>query len=92
MNTRSGYVIDDTADLQSTRHLTQATSCRTTWQMPFLSSVTEPSTAPLSQVRRAFAYHDTPTGTPSVGGSRLSTISDIVAAAIVLSTLQRGNY
>jgi len=36
MNTRSGYVIDDTADLQSTRHLTQATSCRTIREMPFL--------------------------------------------------------
>jgi len=42
------------------------------WQMPFLSSVTEPSTAPLSQVRRVFAYHDTRNNTPSVGGSRLS--------------------
>ncbi len=42
MNTRSGYVIDDTADLQSTRHLTQATSCRTIYEMPFVWWKTEP--------------------------------------------------
>ncbi len=42
INTRSGYVIDDTADLQSTRHLTQATSCRTIYEMPFAWWKTEP--------------------------------------------------
>jgi len=42
MNTRSGYVIDDTADLQSTRHLTQATSCRTIYEMPFEMVQIEP--------------------------------------------------
>jgi len=35
-------------------------------------SVTAPSTAPLSQVRRAFARYDTPRNTQSTGGSRLS--------------------
>jgi len=39
--------------------------------MPFLSSVMKPSTAPLSQVRRAFARYDTRRNTPSGGGSRL---------------------
>ena len=42
MNTRSGYVIDDTADLQSTRHLTQATSCRTICEMPFVVAEFDP--------------------------------------------------
>jgi len=40
--------------------------------MPFLSSVTESSTAPLSQVRRAFAIYDTPRHPQLDGGSRLN--------------------
>jgi len=39
--------------------------------MPFLSSVMKPSTAPLSQVRKAFARYDTRRNTPPDGGSRL---------------------
>ena len=33
-NTHPGYVINVTADLQSTRHSTHATSCRTTCEVP----------------------------------------------------------
>ncbi len=39
--------------------------------MPFLSSVMKPSTAPLSQLRRALSRYDTRRNTPSDGGSRL---------------------
>ncbi len=33
MNTDPGYVIGNTADLLSTRHLTHATSCRTIYEV-----------------------------------------------------------
>ena len=58
MNTRSGYVIDDTADLQSTRHLTQATSCRTIYRMPFVALKSVPRQDRLSSTTEAFRLYD----------------------------------
>jgi len=71
MNTRSGYVIDDTADLQSTRHLTQATSCRTIYRMPFVRAEIGTSTRPILQHHRGIPALRPATHTSLRGGSGL---------------------
>ena len=89
MNTRSGYVIDDTADLQSTRHLTQATSCRTIYEMPFFRLAIrtfDKSYLPSSERHSRFPaliYL-----TPPVGGSRLRGSS--VRWSLVLPNREAG--
>ncbi len=53
-----GYVIDNTADLQPTRHLPHATSCRTIYEMPFVAVEMIPRQARSCRHARAFSLYD----------------------------------
>ena len=53
-----GYVTDNTADLQPTRHLPHATSCRTIYEMPFVAGPIVPYRSPILLPRRAFILYD----------------------------------
>ena len=59
-----GYVIDNTADLQPTRHLPHATSCRTIREVPFMPVELNPRQVQFSQHIRAFSPYDPPQPSP----------------------------